>query len=446
MKIVIAGGGSIGYHLAKLLSLENQDITVIENDQAVIENISIKLDVMSVLGDATSIATLTEANVKNADLYITVTTSEGTNLLSAILAHQLGAKHTIARVNNPEFLSEDQKTYFKTIGIDKIISPQQLAANEILRLVKRSSLTDILNFEDGEISIAGFTVDDDSILIDKTVSQLGDELNGIEHRAVALLRNHNTQIPKSHTKLQKGDHVYLSIKTKHLDLLSPFLGKESKPIKNIMIIGDSDLSLKTAELLQDNYQVILVIQDENLGNYFLKHLSKTLVIIGDPNNKELLEQEGIDNMDAFIALSQNSEINILTSLLAEEFGVYKTIAYVDNEVYTHISQSIGIDTIINKKLIAANYIFRFVRKGNIKVIATLHGVAAEVIEYQITKSNRITSHTLGELHLPDSCVVAGVVRDNQSIIPNDDFLLQKLDKVIILAMPNAINKIEAIFR
>jgi len=446
MKIVIAGGGSIGYHLAKLLSLENQDITVIENDQAVIENISIKLDVMSVLGDATSIATLTEANVKNADLYITVTTSEGTNLLSAILAHQLGAKHTIARVNNPEFLSEDQKTYFKTIGIDKIISPQQLAANEILRLVKRSSLTDILNFEDGEISIAGFTVDDDSKLVDKTVSQLGDELNGIEHRAVALLRNHNTQIPKSHTKLQKGDHVYLSIKTKHLDLLNPFLGKESKPIKNIMIIGDSDLSLKTAELLQDNYQVILVIQDENLGNYFLKHLSKTLVIIGDPNNKELLEQEGIDNMDAFIALSQNSEINILTSLLAEEFGVYKTIAYVDNEVYTHISQSIGIDTIINKKLIAANYIFRFVRKGNIKVIATLHGVAAEVIEYQITKSNRITSHTLGELHLPDSCVVAGVVRDNQSIIPNDDFLLQKLDKVIILAMPNAINKIEAIFR
>ena len=441
MKIVIAGAGAVGYHLAKLLSHENQDITLIDNDGELLDRVASKLDVITIKGEASSIIALTSAEVSKAKLFIAVTTSEETNLLASILAKQKGAKKTIARVSNNEFLSKHQKEHFKRIGVDQIISPHQLAANEIERLIKRASLTDIFDFENGRLSIVGITIDNNSKLIGKQISDIDNGRFSFNYRGVALLRNHTTIIPRGRTILQKGDHLYLSIRSNMLDQIMPFLGKQSKPIKNIMIIGDTPLALRTATLLQDKYHVSVVMASKKKGNEFLQTLDNSLVIIGDPGNKEILEQEGLLHMDAFIALTPNSEINILTSLVAEESGVYKTIALVDNEVYTHISQNIGVDTIINKKLIAANNIFRFVRKGKVEAIATLHGVDAEIIEFEISKSNRITTHTLGELKLPSSSIIAGVVRGDKSIIPTGDFRLQNGDKIIVFVLPQAIKKI-----
>ena len=442
MKIVIAGAGSIGYHLAKLLSKENQDITLIDQDENVLEQIASKLDVMTLCGNASSVNILKSANVSQADLFISVTTSESTNLLTAILAKQKGAKKTIARVNNTEFLKKEQREYFAKIGIDQIISPQNLAAQEINRLVKRASLTDIFDFENGKISTVGFTIDASSRLIGKAISEIDN--TGFDYRGVALLRNHTTFIPRGRTILQKGDHLYLSINTKHIDKVMPFLGMQSRVIKKIMIVGDTPLALQCALLLQKNYDVKVVMQNENKARFFLNSLDKTLIIIGDPGNRELLEQEGLAQMDAFIALTKNSEINILSNLIAKDAGVYKSIALVNNEVYTHISQNIGVDTIINKKLIAANNIFRFVRKGIIEAIATLHGVNAEIIEFEISNNCKVISKSLFDLNLPDSCIIAGVIRNKQSIIPGGDFCIKAKDKVIVFALPEAINQVESI--
>jgi trk system potassium uptake protein TrkA len=447
MKIIIAGAGSVGYHLAKLLSMENQDITIIDCEEEILEQTAGKLDVMTLRGNASSIDVLSDAEITNADLFIAVTTSEETNLLSALLAKQQGAKRTIARVNNSEFLSRDQKNYFAEIGVDILISPDLLAANEIKRLIKAATLTDIFEFEEGRINVVGLTIDNNSNLVGKRISEInnGGE-DSFDFRGVALLRNHTTIIPRGRTTLRRGDHLYLSVKSDNIKQVMPFLGKETKDIKNIMIIGDTSLALRTAELLQKEYNVTIIMKSKAKGKEFLNILTDCLITIADPGNKELLLQEGLSNMDAFIALTPNSETNILTSLVAENSGVYKTIASVDNEVYTHISQNIGVDTIINKKIIAANNIFRFVRKGKVKAIATLHGVDAEIIEFEIRKNNRITSHTLSELKLPDSSIVAGVIRGNDSIIPSGNLTLQMGDKIIVFALPDAIKRVEETFK
>lgn len=445
MKIIIAGAGSVGYHLAKLLSKENQDITLIDQDENILENVSSKLDVITLLGNATSVNVLKKAEVGSADLFISVTTSEDTNLLTAILAKQKGAKQTIARVDNNEFLKSHQKDFFRKIGVDTLISPQHLAAQEIKRLIRRASLTDIFDFENGQLSIVGFTIDHNSNLVNKRVSEISKSEVGFEYRGVALLRNHVTIIPKGRTVLQKGDHLYLSIRSKFIDNVMPFLGMQSKQIRNIMIVGDTPLVLKSAELLQKKYNVKVILADRTRAKQFLQTLTDCLVIIGDPGNKELLEAEGLENMDAFIALTKDSEINILSNLIAKEAGVYKSIALVNNEVYTHISQNIGVDTIINKKLIAANNIFRFVRKGNIEAIATLHGVDAEIIEFEISDNMSVLKSPLSELGLPTSSIIAGVIRNKKGIIPGGEFVLKAGDKIVVFALPSAIQQIEKIF-
>lgn len=446
MKIIIAGAGAVGFHLADLLSRENQDITLIDTNEEILEYAATHLDVLTIKGDATSIAILEQVEVEKARLFLAVTTSETTNLLSAILAKQLGAKKTIARVNNPEYLEKSQVENFQKLGIDQLISPQHLAAQEIERLLQRCSFTDIFEFEEGKISVVGLTIDNTSPLVGKKIRKI-DELNpDFSFKGIAILRNHKTIIPRGNTIIQKGDHLYLVTQNKHIDKATTFVGKQLQTVKHIMIIGGTKLALRTAQLLEDKYAISLVVNNKKTGKQFLEKLQNTLVIIANSSNIDALKEEGLEGMDAFIALTPNSEINIITSLMAEELGVYKTIALVDNVNYTHISQNIGVDTIINKKLIAANEIFRFVRKGKIQAIASLHGVEAEMIEFLIHKKNRLIKHPIRELHLPKEAVIAGVIRGEQSIIPDGDFTFELKDKVIVFSLPEAIYRVEQLFK
>ena len=446
MKIVIAGAGAVGFHLAELLSKENQDIALIDENEDVLEHAGTHLDVLSIKGDVTSINILQNAQTGSADLFIAVTTSESTNLLSAILAKQMGAKKTIARLKNPEYLKEDQKANFKLLGIDALISPEILAAQEIERLLKRGPFTDVYEFEGGKISVVGFTLDTESPIIGHSISEIKTYYKIDAFRVVALLRGEKTIIPRGGTTLQKGDHLYISARDNKLEQVMKIIGKASHQIKKVMIIGNTPLALRTAQLLEDKYSVTLVAAEKKVCKNFLETLGNTLIVQQDPSDVDALRGEGLRHMDAFIALTPNSETNIITSLMAEETGVIKTIALVDNVNYTHISQNIGIDTIINKKLIAANNIFRFVRKGKVEAIASLHGVEAEMIEFEIHKNNRLLKNPLNKLHLPEDSIIVGAIRGEQSFLPEGDFQLEIGDKVIILASPGSIHKVEEIFK
>ncbi|MCB0670161.1 MAG: Trk system potassium transporter TrkA [Saprospiraceae bacterium] len=446
MKIVIAGAGDIGFHIAKLLTFEKQDITLIDTDGDVLDHARTHLDVLTVKGDSSSFTVLQDAEVDRARLVIAATTSEKTNIITAILAKKMGAKQTIARVQSQEYLAKDQKAIFLELGVDSLISPQQLAAYEVLRLIKQCSLTDIFEFEGGQISLIGVLLDDSSPIVNMSIREVDVVYDKIVFKPIALLRGHQTIIPNPNTILRRNDHIYFLARNEDISTLVGIVGKDNVVVKNIMIIGGTELALKTAQLLEEHYNVLLIEKDKVRCKALVQDLHDTLVVCADPSNLNELEEEGLKKMDAVVALSDNSESNIIASLMAEEAGVYKTIALVSNTHYVRLSQNIGVDTLINEKLIAANNIFRFVRKGNVEAITSIHGSDAEIIEFSVTKGHRVTKRTLADLHLPASAVVGSVLRGKEALIPDDDFTLQSDDKVIIFALPEAISIVEKIFR
>ncbi|MEQ8702477.1 MAG: Trk system potassium transporter TrkA [Phaeodactylibacter sp.] len=446
MKIVIAGAGDIGFHLAELLSFEKQDIVLIDTNQEVLDYAATHLDVMTLRGDASSIDILRQADVARARLVLAVTTSEKTNLVTAILAKKMGARQTIARVSNHEYLETSQRETFRELGVDSLISPVLLAGEEIRRLIRECSFTDHFAFEDGKINLIGVTLDEYSPLVNQQLFNIDDEQDtDLNLRPIAILRGHRTIIPRGKTILRRGDHVYFITKKKNMEQLNNLIGKQKYKVRNIMILGGTSLGLATAKQLENEYNITVIERSKERCKVLAEQLDNSLIINGDASNIDLLVEEGLNNMDAFIALSSNSETNIIASLTAKNHGVYKTIAQVENKEYIHISQNIGVDTLINKKLIAANNIFRFIRKGKVEAITSLHGVDAEVIEYLIHKSNKITRKPLKDLHFPQTALIGGVIRGDEALIPNGEFQLQLNDKVIVFALPEAIDKLEQLF-
>ncbi|MEO0733982.1 MAG: Trk system potassium transporter TrkA, partial [Bacteroidota bacterium] len=345
MNIVIAGAGDVGFHLAQLLVTENQDITLIDTDQDVLDYAGSHLDVLTVRGDATSIGTLQSARVTNSNLMLAVTTSEKTNMMAAIIAKKLGCRRVIARVDNEEYLCAEHMGTICSLGIDHIISPRALAAEEIRRLIKQVSFTDIFEFEDGKLNLVGITLDEDSPL-------KGVRLADIEHlettvglHPIAILRGHKTIIPRGFTTLRTGDHIYFITKPERQQLVEEFVGKTHRDVKSIMLLGGTDLSISTARLLQDDYNVTIIEKSKRRCQFINEQLQNVLVIKGDYNNIDLLVEEGLDRMDCFVALTNNSETNIISCLTARNHGVFKTIAQVENKEYVHISQNIGVDTL-----------------------------------------------------------------------------------------------------
>lgn len=446
MKIIIAGAGDVGFHLAELLSFENQDIILIDTNQEVLDYAATHLDVLALRGDSSSMDVLEQANVQQAGLLLAVTTSEKTNMITAILAKRMGAKRTIARVRSGEYLEDDKNEIFKDLGIDALISPQQLAAKEIHRLVAQCSFTDVFEFEDGKINLVGFTINELSPLVNVRIRDLDELAHGIDLNVIAILRGNRTIMPEGETILRLGDHVYFITKREQITKLEETVGIQRRKVRKVMILGGTQLGLITAKLLEQEYSVTLIEADKERCKELAEQLDSTLIINGRASNIELMEEEGLNNMDAFIALTPNSETNIIASLTAKNHGVFKTIAQVENKEYIHLSQRIGVDTLINKKLIAANNIFRYVRKGRIEAITSMQGVDAEVIEFVVHKNNRLTRTPIAKLHLPSTALIGGVVRGDESLIPDGDFVLQVNDKVIVFALPEAISRLEKLFR
>ncbi len=445
MKIVIAGAGDIGFHLAELLSFEKQDIVLIDTNQEVLDYAATHLDVMTLRGDASSIDVLGQADVGRARLVLAVTTSEKTNLVTAILAKKMGARQTIARVSNQEYLETSQRETFKELGVDSLISPILLAGEEIQRLIRECSFTDHFAFEEGKINLIGVTLDDYSPLVNQQLFDIGQQDTEVNLRPIAILRGHRTIIPRGKTILRRGDHVYFITKRENMEKLTNLVGKQKYNVRNVMILGGTPLGMATANQLEKEYNVTVIEKDKERCKVLAEQLNNSLIINGDASNIDLLVEEGLNNMDAFIALTGNSETNIIASLTAKNHGVHKTIAQVENKEYIHISQNIGVDTLINKKLIAANNIFRFIRKGKVEAITSLHGVDAEVIEYVIHKTNKTTKKPLKDLHFPQTALIGGVIRDDEALIPDGEFQLRLNDKVIVFALPEAIDRLEQLF-
>ncbi len=440
MKIIIAGGGEVGYYLAKLLTKESHSIVLIDNRIKVLNRADSEMDLLTIHGNAYSISILDKAGVADCDLLIAVTSSETTNLTIATVGKQLGAKKTIARVNNSEFLKLKDRLDLSKMGIDVIISPEDLASKEIIRLLRRSSFSNAFDFEFGKLTLLGAYLTIDSVLLGRKFECLDTYNEKNNFTAIAIERDGDATIPHGDYVVEEGDHIFFLCKPAGIDEIREICGKAKLEVKNVMIMGGGIVGYNTAKKISRRKNVKLIESDEERCLELADLLADTLIINDDGHDVHLLEDENISEMDAFIAVTGNSETNIMSCLVAKNHGVTKTIAMVENMDYINLSQTIGIDTLINKKLIAANNIFRYVRQANIINIAGIHGLDAEVIEIQVQKGSSAANKVVKDMRLPEGAVLGGIIRNSEAWIAHDDLEILAADKVVVFALPKAIKK------
>ena len=448
MKIIIAGAGEVGFHLAKLLSYESQEIILIDLDKERLAYAETHLDIKVVKGDITSVSVLKESNIANADLFVSVTSSQTANITSCVLAKQLGAKRTIARISNTEFIEHKDEVGFETLGIDELISPESLASSEIELLLNQSVFNDTYAFEDGALTMLGLTLSADAKIIDKQVKVAAQLLSDIHFIPIAIQRygSHLTLIPRGDTVFKEGDRVVFITSEGGDEELCKLTGKRKTQIKDIMILGGGQIGAITAkELSKTDFNIKIVEKSKERALELADQLSNALVINGDGRNVELLEEENINAMDAFISVTGNSETNIMSCLVAKSKGVKKTIALVENMDYFALSHSIGVDTLINKKLLAANSIFRYVRKGEVVAMTKLANMKAELLEFVVKPTSRICYQFIKEVDFPSAAIIGGVIRNESGIIALGDFKIEPGDRVVVCCLPEAISKVERLF-
>ncbi|MEM6894244.1 MAG: Trk system potassium transporter TrkA [Bacteroidota bacterium] len=448
MKIIIAGAGEVGFHLAKLLSYEAQEITLIDSDKESLAYADSHLDIKVLRGDATSIEALKEAKVDSADLVIGVTSSETTNLTLCMLAKQLGCRRTIARISNTEFLDNRELIKFDELGIDELISPEALAANEIQLLLNQSAFNDTYEFEDGLLTMIGVFLPKSAPFVGKMVKEAAKIFPELHFMPIALQRmgTQFTVIPRGDTVFKEGDQVYFITTDGGVDELYKLTGMQKREIKNVMILGGSKVGFKTAQdLCTKKFNVKLVEKNKEKAFDIADELPHALVINGDGRNVELLDEESLESMDAFIAVTGNSETNIMSCLVAKSKSIKKTIALVENMDYFQLSHSIGVDTLINKKLLAANNIFRYIRRGEVLAITRLNNLNAEILEFEVKATSLVNGEIIRELDFPREASIGGVIRDGKGIIALGDFKILEGDRVVVCCLPKAIPRIEKLF-
>ncbi|SFD15573.1 Trk system potassium transporter TrkA [Algibacter pectinivorans] len=449
MKIIIAGAGEVGFHLAKLLSYESQEITLIDTDKESLAYADTHLDIKVIRGDSTSIAILKEARVENCELFIAVTASETTNITICVLAKQLGAAKTIARITNTEFIHHKDEVGFTKFGIDELISPESLAAAEIELSLKQSSFNDTYEFEDGALTMIGLNLSRSAAFVGKTVKEAAKIFPEIHFVPIAIQRfgTQYTIIPRGDTKFKRGDNVVFITSEGGGEELCKLTGKANNEIKDVMILGGSKIGYKTArDLSNKGFNVKLLEANKERAFDIADDLPNVLVIQSDGRNVDLLDEENISDMDAFIAVGANSETNIMSCLVAKSKGVKKTVALVENMDYFELSHSVGIETLINKKLLAANNIFRYIRKGQVVAMTKLSNMNAELLEFEVKASSAICNKYIKKIDFPRSAIIGGVVRNGKGEIALGDFKIQEGDRVVVCSLLQSIKGVEKLFR
>mgnify|MGYP000802697943 FL=1 len=445
MKIVIAGAGEMGSHLARMLSGNGHDITVIDSDQKLLADVASLADVITVEGDSTTFAVLRKASVRRCDLFIAVNHIENDNVVAAMLAKQLGAKKSIARIDNNEYLEPNNKEMFIDMGIDYLFYPEKVAAREVINLLGHTSTTEYVDFSSGKLSLVVFRLEPASSLIGRELTGFSEDDAPLSYRTVAITRAGQTIIPRGGERFAEGDTVYVIARQDAVKEVMEFSGQTNVRIKNMMILGGSRIGVRIAMELQEEVNIKLIDYNADKAYRLAELLDKTLIINEDGRNTEAMLEEGLANMDAFVAVTGRSETNILAAMLAKRMGVKKVIAEVENLNYINLAESIGIDTIINKKLVTASNIFRFTMSTDVQAIKCLMGSDAEVLEFIVKPNSPATKNRIRDLGLPEDVIVGGIVRGDKVFIAVGSTEINAYDRVVVFAMPASVARIGTFF-
>lgn len=444
MKIVIAGVGEMGSHLAKMLSGNGHDITVIDSDSKMLEEVASLADIITVEGDSTKFAVLRRASVRKCDLFIAVNHTENENILSAIMAKQLGAKKAIARIDNNEYLEPNNKEMFINMGIDYLFYPERVAADEVVNLLGHTASTEYVDFSGGKLSLAVMKIEPNSTLLGRQMRDFTPE-ESQKCRIVAINRQGTTIIPHGDDSIQLADVIYVIARHDAVGEVLGFSGNSHVRIKNMMILGGSRIGVQIASRLQNEVNIKMIDYNADKAYKLAERLEKTLILHLDGRNTEAMLEEGMANMDAFVAVTGRSETNILTAMLAKRMGVKKVIAEVENLNYINIADSVGVDTIINKKIVTASNIFRFTMSTDVLAIKCLNGCDAQVLEFIVKPNSTATKAPISELNIPKDVTIGGIVRGDNILIANGQTEMKAYDRVVVFAQPSSIGKIGGLF-
>lgn len=445
MDIIIAGDGEVGLYLAKALANENHNITIVDPHEELLKMVEYRTDLMTITGDSTSATILEQANVKKADLVLAVVHDEKVNLLTAMLAKKMGAKRVVARINSTDELSEEAIEIYTQLGIDDLVCPEEVAANEIISLLKQNAAKEIFDFSSGKLSLFLIRLDKDAQVLNKSLDQIAREHKNLNFRAVAINRHNETIIPSGQDQFLEGDLAYVITKPNGIRDLLKLGGKREKEINNVMIIGGGRVGRMAAKRLEKEVDIKLFEMDKERCIFLSDYLEDTLIINGDARSIELMEEEDIRQVDAFISVTNSSETNILTCLHAHKFGVDRTIALVENIDYIDISKHIGIDTIINKKLIAASHLMSQTMGGSVTSMKCLSGIDAEVMELVADEKSPITKKPIKDMKIPEGAIIGGIVRKGESLIAVGNLQIEAGDQVVVFALPTAVQKVNKLF-
>ena len=445
MKIIIAGAGNVGTHLAKLLSRERQDIILMDDDEEKLSTLSNNFDLMTVTASPSSISGLKEVGVKEADLFIAVTPDESRNMTACMLAHNLGALKTVARIDNYEYLLPKNKEFFQKLGVDSLIYPEMLAAKEIVSSMRMSWVRQWWEFCGGALILIGAKMREKAEILDIPLHQLGSP--NIPYHVVAIKRGTDTIIPRGDDTIKLNDIVYFTTTRKYIPYIRKIAVKEDyADVRNVMIMGGSRIAVRTAQYVPDYMQVKIVDNDLNRCNRLTELLDdRTMIINGDGRDMDLLIEEGLKNTEAFVALTGNSETNILACLAAKRMGVNKTVAEVENIDYIGMAESLDIGTVINKKMISASHIYQMMLDADVSNVKCLTFANADVAEFTVKADSKITKHLIKDLGLPKGTTIGGMIRNGEGILVTGDTLVRAGDHVVVFCLSMMIKKIEKYF-
>lgn len=444
MKIIIAGAGEVGTHLAKLMAQEKQDIVLMDPSEERLKFANSYMEILSTVGNPTSLRDLEEAGIKHADLFVSVTPEETTNLTACMLAANLGAKKTFARINNYEYLLPKNKEFFEKLGINTMIYPEMLAAKEIVSAIKRPWSRQYWELFGGALILIGVKVRENAPIVD---TRLMDLVNDKKlYHIVAIKRNNDTIIPNGTDLIEAGDILFFTTTREHVEDVQRYAGKRNPEMKKVVIMGGSRIGIRASQYLPNNIRIKIIETDKDKSFQIAEKVpGNVLVINGDARDTDLLIQEGIKDTDAFIAVTENSSTNILACMAAKRFGVYKTIANVENLDYVPLAEKMDIGTIINKKLIAASYIYQFLLDADVTNVKCLTFADAEVAELVARPDSKITKKPVKDLKLPKDMTLGGLLRNGEPIMVKGDTVIQPYDHVMVFCLDSAMRKLEDYF-
>ncbi len=442
MKIVIAGAGEVGTHLAKLLSNENQDIIIIDKDREKLAELDADYNLMTECGSPTSFFAQKDASVGSADLFIAVTPFESTNLVACSIAKSLGAKCTVARVSHYGFLDPDNRHTMERMGVDRLIYPEYLAAKEIVTALEHSWVRNWFELHEGRIILVGVKLRDNAPLAGM---QLKDFASMGHFHVSAIRRNNETIIPRGNDAMLAGDILYITTTREHVDELVRLCGKVQRKIKRVLIMGGSKIAIRLVDLARDRFRFTIIDNNRETCNRLCEKCPDADIIFGDARDPEVLLDAGIDDSDAFITLSPSSESNILTTLTAKEYGIAKSVAEVEDIQFIPQAESLGIGTVINKKLLAGSSIFQLLLDADVSTSKCLALTDAEVAELEVKPNAKITRGPVRDLRLDSNMTLAALIRDDQGMLVTGNTTFRTGDRVMIFCLAGSLHKAEKLF-